>query len=114
MTGTIYTMVPAAWDVESFLENAKSKLEEWGGLGIMLIGTAVLVWFAVKLAMKIMASPQNQQQQTSWGMLAVGLVVGGALSLGGWSLISEVGSGGQQTVEDLGTGTITAQVIDWR
>ena len=39
------------------------------------------------------------------------ILVGGALSTGGWQLISTVGSGGQQTIEDLGGGTVIVQTV---
>lgn len=109
---TIYSLAPAAWDVGSFLENLKSKAEEWGGAALMVFGVFLLLAFAIKLGMKLLANQQNQGQQASWMTIGLLLLFGGALTTGGWSLVSEVGSGGQQTVEDLGTGTVVVRTVD--
>lgn len=112
MSIKIYELAPAAWDVGSFLENLKSKGEEWGGLALMFFGVVLLLAFAFKLGTKLLANQQNQGQQASWMTIGLLLLFGGALTTGGWNLISEVGSGGQQTVEDLGTGTVVVQSVD--
>ncbi|MDO0916568.1 hypothetical protein QQM39_38830 [Streptomyces sp. DT2A-34] len=59
-----------------------------------------------------MANPQSAGQQQGWGTIALLILVGGALGTGGWSLISTVGSGGQQTITDLGGGTVIVQTAD--
>lgn len=101
----------AAWDLTSFLENAKSQIQLWGGLLLMLLGAVGLVWGGVLLIKKLMANPQTAGQQQGWGTIALLILVGGALSTGGWQLISTVGSGGQQTIEDLGGGTVIVQTV---
>ncbi len=101
----------AAWDLTSFLLNAKSQIQLWGGLLLMLLGAVGLVWGGVLLIKKLMANPQSGQQQ-GWGTIALLILVGGALGTGGWSLISTVGSGGQQTITDLGGGTVIVQTVD--
>lgn len=95
----------AAWDLTSFLENAKSQIQLWGGLLLMLLGAVGLVWGGVLLIKKLMANPQQGQQQ-GWGTIALLILVGGALGTGGWQLISTIGSGGEQTITDLGGGTV--------
>lgn len=99
----------ASWDLTSFLENAKSQIQLWGGLLLMLLGAVGLVWGGVLLIKKLMGNPQ-QGQQHGWGTIALLILVGGALGTGGWQLISTIGSGGQQTIEDLGGGTLIVQV----
>lgn len=107
MNKTIIEALPAgAWDLGSFLENGKSALETWGGLALMALGTAGLIvgaFFGVK---KLMANQQSQGQQKGWGTIGGLIIVGGALATGGFQLVSTVGSGGQQTIEDLGGGAI--------
>lgn len=93
-----------AWDVISFLNNSKSFVTVAGGALIMLLGTVCLVWGAVQLCKKIWGSGQAAQQIT-WVTVVALLICGGALSTGGWSLISKIGSGGQTTIEQLGTGS---------
>jgi len=36
-------MVYAEWDLGSFLSNATSSIQTWGGLLLMLLGTAALI-----------------------------------------------------------------------
>ncbi|MFD9867482.1 hypothetical protein ACFXI8_23660 [Streptomyces niveus] len=102
----------AAWDLTSFLENAKAQIQLWGGLLLMLLGAVGLVWGGVLAIKKLMANPQSAGQQQGWGTIAMLILVGGALGTGGWSLISTIGSGGQQTITDLGSGTVIAQTAD--
>ncbi|MEV7953031.1 hypothetical protein [Streptomyces sp. NPDC088141] len=101
----------AAWDLTSFLTNAKGQIQLWGGLLLMLIGAAGLVWGGVLLIKKLMGGQQHGQGH-GWGQIALLILVGGALGTGGWSLISTVGSGGQQTITDLGGGTVIVQTVD--
>lgn len=101
----------AAWDLTSFLENAKSQIQTWGGAVLMLLGAVGLVWGGVLLIKKLMANPQTAGQQQGWGTIALLILAGGAFGTGGWQLISTVGSGGQQTIEDLGGGTVIVQTI---
>jgi hypothetical protein len=101
----------AAWDLTSFLQNAKSQIQLWGGLLLMLLGAVGLVWGGVLLVKKLMANPHTAGQQQGWGTIAMLIVVGGALGTGGWSLVSTIGSGGQQTIYDLGGGTVIVQTI---
>ncbi|QXV62912.1 hypothetical protein [Amycolatopsis sp. TNS106] len=106
---TLSDLPTAAWDLTSFLENAKSQVQTWGGLGLMLLGVVGLVWGGVLLIRKLMANPQTSGHQTSWVTIALLIVVGGAIAGGGWELISTVGSGGQKTIEELGGGTVIIQ-----
>ncbi|MEV0412434.1 hypothetical protein AB0I68_16920 [Streptomyces sp. NPDC050448] len=102
----------AAWDLTSFLQNAKSQVQLWGGSVLMLLGVVGLVWGGVLLIKKLMANPQSAGQQQGWGTIALLILVGGALGTGGWTLIQTIGSGGQQTITDLGGGTVIVQTVD--
>ncbi|MFJ6484194.1 MULTISPECIES: hypothetical protein [unclassified Streptomyces] len=102
----------AAWDLTSFLTNAKSQVQLWGGSVLMLLGVVGLVWGGVLLIKKLMANPQSAGQQQGWGTIALLILVGGALSTGGWTLISTIGSGGQKTITDLGGATVIVQTVD--
>ncbi|MFC4048396.1 hypothetical protein ACFOY4_01760 [Actinomadura syzygii] len=101
----------AAWDLRSFLENAKSYVQTVGGVLLMLLGAAGLVWGGVLLVRKLMGNQQQSHQQ-GWGQITMLILVGGALGTGGWQLISTVGSGGQTTIEELGGGTVIVQPFD--
>ena len=101
----------AAWDLTSFLENATTQIKTWGGLLLMLLGVCALVWGGVLLVKRLGANPQTAGQQSSWATIALLILVGGGFSTGGWQLISTVGSGGQQTIEDLGGGAVIVQTV---
>lgn len=101
----------AAWDLMSFLQNAKSYIQSAGGALLMLLGAVGLVWGGVLLIKKLMGNPQTSQQ-TGWGTIVLLILVGGALGTGGWNLISTVGSGGQTTIMELGGGTAIVQPYD--
>ncbi|MBK3582435.1 hypothetical protein JHN49_01380 [Streptomyces sp. MBT57] len=102
----------AGWDMTSFLQNAKFQAQIWGGLLLMFLGVVGLVWGGVLGIRKLMANPQSANQLPGWGTIALLVLVGGALGTGGWSLISMIGSGGQQTITDLGGGTVIVQTSD--
>lgn len=101
----------AAWDLKSFLENAKSYVQTVGGVLLMLLGAAGLVWGGVLLIKKLMGN-QQQSHQHGWGQIVMLILIGGALGTGGWRFMSTVGSGGQTTIEELGGGTIIVQFFD--
>lgn len=95
----------AAWDIGSFLNNAKSLAQNWGGLLIMLLGAIGVVAAAVIIIVNLIKKSQNGQgAQVSWVWAIILLVIGGAALTGGWNLFSNVASGGQKTIEALGTG----------
>lgn len=98
-------LASGAWDLQSFLQNAKNYVQTAGGALLMLVGTAALVWGGVLLVKKLM-SPAQGGQHTSWGTIVMLVLIGGALATGGWTLISKVGSGGQTTITQLGGGSI--------
>jgi uncharacterized SAM-binding protein YcdF (DUF218 family) len=109
---TPVSLPSAAWDLTSFLQNAKSQVQLWGGLLLMLLGAVGLIWGGVVLIRKLMANPQSANQLPGWGTIALLILVGGALGTGGWSLISTIGSGGQQTITDLGGATVIIPAAD--
>jgi|SRR5699024_2556567 len=100
------------WSVGNFLENAKSTIQDWGGLLLMLLGAVGLIWGGVLLIKKLMANPQTQGQQTGWGTIALLVIVGGALAGGGWSLMDKVGSGGEDTILELGKGGSGTVIVE--
>lgn len=110
-TAPVVDLPHAAWDLLSFLGNAKTWVQTAGGALLALLGAVALVWGGVLLVKKLMANPQTSQQ-TSWVTIGLLIIVGGALLTGGWTLIATVGSGGQQTIEDLGGGTVVVLPAD--
>jgi hypothetical protein len=99
---SIPALPTAAWDLASFLTNAMSYIKIIGGSALMLAGVAALVWGGIKITMKLMSGQQNQD---SWMKMIFMIIIGGALAVGGFSLVFTIGSGGQKTIEDLGGAT---------
>lgn len=104
-------LVTAEWDLESFLTNSQEKLKEWGGLALGVIGVICLIWGGVLVAKKLMASPQQAQQQSGWGTIALLIIVGGALITGGINLMTTISGGGEKTITDLGGSTAIVTTV---
>lgn len=100
---SIAELPTAAWDVKSFLKNAGAFVKDAGGLLLILMGLAAIVWGGVLLLKKLMGGQQNQD---SWVKIIMLLLVGGAIAAGGFTLIAKFGEGGKTTIEQLGNGTI--------
>lgn len=97
------TLPTGAWDVLSFLKNAFKYGEGIGGGVLTLLGLIAVVVGGVKLLFKLMAGQQNQ---TSWISIVLMIIIGGALMVGGITLMKTVASGGKTTILDLGGGAI--------
>lgn len=97
------TLPTGAWSVLEALENGAAFVKEAGGGVLILMGLVALVWGGVLALKKLMAGQGNQ---TSWGTIILLIILGGAIAVGGFALIFEIGSGGKQTIEDIGGGTL--------
>lgn len=99
-----FNAIPGAWDITSFLKNATNSAKGW--LQLALVGTGVIVVgvMGFHLARKLLAGPQTAQQTMGWGKIIAGILLGGALMTSGFTLLSDVASGGQKTITDLGNG----------
>lgn len=97
------------WSLNNFFANAKSTLYTLGGAFLMVLGVIMIIVAGVKIGKGLMGG-QNSQPP-NWVMTIVLLIVGGAFAVGGISLISDIASGGQQTIKDLGTGTGSSTAI---
>lgn len=98
----------AAWDLVSALENAGEYVKNGGGALLVMMGLAALVWGGVLLLKKLMSGQQNQD---SWVKIIMLMIIGGAIAVGGFTLIFEIGSGGKDTIEDLGGGTLMLNAL---
>ncbi len=95
--------VPGDWDLASALTNATAYAQLIGGGFLTLVGVVAIIYGGYLLVKKLMAGQQNQD---SWIKIVILIIVGGALSVSGFSLISEIAAGGKTTIEELGGGTI--------
>lgn len=99
---TLYQLAPAAWDLNSALQNGAKFIKTSGGYLLIAMGLAALVWGGILLLKKLMSGQQNQD---SWVKIIMLMIVGGAISTGGFVLIMEIGGGGEKTIKELGGGT---------
>lgn len=104
--GTPSVSLPtAAWDVAAFLANAKSYGSVIGGGLITLLGLIIVIVAVVFIAKKFLGSGQGGQEK-SWVVIVIMIIVGGALLYGGITFVTDIASGGQKTISDLGGGFI--------
>lgn len=99
--GIINNLVYGAWDLTSFLKNASSQAETWGGAFLTLIGTIAIVVAAYQIISGLMS---HGKKQVNWGVTIILLLVGGALATTGLNLVTKIAAGGKKTIEDLGGG----------
>lgn len=93
-----------AWDLLSFLRNAKNYTGRIFAGVIALIGLALLGWGGTMLAIKLF---NPEKSRTNWFIIILMIIVGGAMGIGGgWSLLQSIGGGGEKTIRDLGGGVI--------
>lgn len=104
----LVNLIPAQWDLQSALENAKGYVVDIGGAFLMLLGTVAVIYGGYLLIKKLMAGQQNQD---SWVKIVLLIIIGGALMVSGFALISEIASGGRTTIEDLGGGMVLLQGV---
>lgn len=107
----VSSLPTAAWDLKSFLSNAKDYTEVIGGSFLMLLGVIALIVGGTYLVMKLWGSQQSGQKH-GWGQIIMLIIIGGALSSVGLNLMTTIGSGGNKTITDLGGGTAIIQQID--
>ena len=102
----LHPALPVAdWDIVSLLTNTKSLGKVIGGAVIGLIGVILLIVGGVFVGIKLWGNPQSGVTK-SWLIIGLMILIGGAMLTGGWTLLENVSSGGQKTVEELGGGFI--------
>lgn len=100
---TLINLVPGAWDLQSFFENASSTAATMGNAFLILMGTIAVIYGGFLLVRKLMSGQQNQD---SWVKIVLLIIIGGALMFTGFRLLSEIAEGGQGTIRDLGNATM--------
>lgn len=98
-----HLLLPAQWDLNTFLENANTYAGVVGGAFLTLLGTVAVIYGGYLLIKKLMAGQQNQD---SWVKIVLLIIIGGALMVSGFILISEIATGGETTIRDLGGGML--------
>jgi hypothetical protein len=110
-TATAAASIPSlptgAWDLVSFLENAKDYGTILGGGVVTIIGLIILIAAVVFILKKFLGNGQGPEK--SWPVIIIMIVVAGAFLTGGIGLMLNISSGGQKTIEELGGGFIVLQ-----
>jgi RsiW-degrading membrane proteinase PrsW (M82 family) len=111
LNGIISAMLASKWDLGSFLQNATNTIKTWGGYLVTLIGVVMIIVSVYQIA-KGLIGHGKQGQPTNWFVVIGLLIVGGALSIGGFVWISNIAQGGKKTIEDLGkTSTVLLNTL---
>ncbi|MGC6586664.1 hypothetical protein ACPV3A_17055 [Paenibacillus sp. Dod16] len=93
-----------AWDLGSFLENARETLGVWGSSFIMILGVLALIYSVYQIVTGLWS---QGKKQTNWFVVILLLIVGGVISVPtGFEFVKDIAGGGRKTIEDLGGGTI--------
>jgi hypothetical protein len=109
--GTVHPVLPVAdWDIVSLLTNGKDLGKVIGGAIVGLIGVILLIVGCVFVGIKLWGNPQNGVTK-SWLIIGLMILIGGGMLTGGWSLLENVSSGGQKTIEELGGGMIVTDLF---
>ena len=90
----------SSWSILNLFTNAGKTVQTIGSALLVLLGIVMIVVAGVKIAKALMSNGQGQPP--NWIMIIALLIVGGAFAVGGFSLISQIAAGGQQTIKDLG------------
>lgn len=93
-------MGASGWDLTNFLKNSTKQIKTWGGLFLTLVGVVGIVWSAFQIISGLMS---HGKKQVSYGTNVVLLLISGALSATGLTLVTSIAEGGKQTIQDLGS-----------
>lgn len=93
----------ASWSLTNLLGNANSWIQVTGGLLLVLMGTAGIIWAGARIWQRLVTPTKGSGAPVSLPKTLALLFVSGALAAGGWQLMSTVSSGGEQTIMDIGS-----------
>ena len=89
------------WSLTNFFANATKYAKKAGGWFIILLGVIMIIVAAWQIGSGFIA---HGRKQTNWFIAIALLIVGGAFAAGGFTFVSKVASGGQATLNELGSG----------
>ncbi|WP_225549121.1 hypothetical protein [Staphylococcus aureus] len=88
-----------AWKPEEFLKNGQNIAKTIGGAILGFLGVCAIVWGAICLG-RVAFNKQQRGQYVVHALIA--LVIGGALTFGGYSLFDSMAQGGYDQAKELG------------
>lgn len=93
------TFIANAWDWETLFQNGESTAKTVGGALLSALGIIVLVVAGIYLAM--VGLSKRSKGQYVW-QAVIGIIIGGVLTAGGVSLLTQVSQGSYKSVKELG------------
>lgn len=96
------TNIASGFSIPKLLSNSVTKLQEWGGLLVILLGVVLIIWAVIQV---VKAFLDQGRGQANWFSIVLMFLLGGAFMTGGWGFVEKLSSGGQATIEELGTGS---------
>ena len=87
------------WSIETFLVNLRDKLKIWGSGAIMVLGVVMIIAAVIQIGKGFI---MGARAQTSWGMAAACLIIGGMLLAGGWNIVGQISTGAGSSLTKLG------------
>lgn len=95
-------MLDKGWDLNTFLGNLGTAMQEWGKLIMIVLGVAMLIAAAFFIAKGLMSQGRGQ---TNWALVILLFVIGGVFlagGVGGWDTFINMSDGMNNTVQKLG------------
>lgn len=93
------TFIANDWDWETLFQNGESTAKTVGGALLGALGIIVLVVAGVYLAM--VGLSKRSKGQYVW-QAVIGIIIGGVLTAGGVTLLTQVSQGSYKSVKELG------------
>lgn len=88
------------WDLGTFLKNATSTIQTWGGAFVILIGVIMIIVGIYKIAKGLIS--HGKGQPPNWVISIALIIVGGALTVGGLDWVMTIAGDQRKTIDELG------------
>lgn len=93
-------LLSASWSIDSFLTNSKTAVVKYGGMFLLVLGAAILIYGGYKLFRAV--TGRTGSTGPEWGKVILSIVIGGVLFISGTHIMEDVGHAGDTLVNQLG------------
>lgn len=100
LLATKINLMSASWSIDSFLNNSREAVKTYGGLFLMVLGAAILVYGGYKLFRAV--TGRTGSTGPEWGKVVLSIIIGGVLLISGKTIMFDVGQAGNTLVNKLG------------
>ena len=84
--------------VDTIVKNAKNQVTTVGGSILMLLGAVAVIVAGYKIVTGLMS---HGKKETNWFVIIILIIVGGALLVGGFTVMEGISSFGKDAIEEL-------------